>query len=39
MEDYLTLDDLYEMYKYQGLTLDDVKSLLNERVFTTESEF
>jgi hypothetical protein len=40
MEDFLTLDDMYELYNHQGLTLDDVRQLLNtERVFTTDTEF
>ena len=40
MEDFLTLDDMYELYNHQGLTLDDVKAILaTERLFTTEIEF
>jgi len=40
MEDFLTLDDMYELYNHQGLTLDDVKSLLNsDRVFSLTEEF
>jgi hypothetical protein len=40
MEDFLTLDDMYELYNHQGLTLDDVKALLNsDKVFSLTEEF
>lgn len=40
MEDFLTLDDMYELYNHQGLTLDDVSAILDTpRVFDTTIEF
>jgi len=40
MEDFLTLDDMYELYNHHGLTLDDVRAILDsDRVFDTSVEF